>query len=277
MKQVIVDSHVHFWDPNQLQYHWLASEPAINNAFLPAQLAQQSNGMQPDKIIFVQAECLPQQALQEVARTEPQIQGIVAFAPLEQGATVVTHLQALARHPLVKGIRRLIQSEAVGFCIQPDFVNGVQVLAGFGYSFDICIFHHQLGDVLHLVDQCPDVPFVLDHIGKPDIKAGLLEPWQTQIKMLASFPNVCCKVSGMVTEADWQCWQPADFRPYLDIIFEAFGPNRLMFGSDWPVCTLAANYTQVAQLVLDYATAWPEMEQSKILGKNAINFYHLQE
>jgi L-fuconolactonase len=281
MRPAIVDSHIHFWDPDQLQYDWLAGVPAINRPFLPSDLAQQADPINLQKIVFVQCDCIPEQGLQEVewvstlARTEPRLQAIVAFAPLEQGEATQVHLQALVSYPLVKGVRRLIQAEAPGFCLQPRFVQGVQLLAEFGYSFDICILHHQMADAIKLVEQCPAVSFVLDHLGKPAIKDHLLDPWRDHLKTLASFPNVSCKISGAVTEADPIHWTPTDLQPYLDHAIEVFGPDRVMYGGDWPVSLLATTY-QTWLETLDAATAGlSAAEKDKLFYQNAGAFYRL--
>ena len=277
----IVDSHIHFWDSNELQYDWLAGLSAINRPFLPQDLSSDAAEIALEKIVFVQCDCIPEQSMQEVAwvsslaQNEPRIQAIVAFAPLEQGDRVQEHLQKLTQYPLVKGVRRLIQSEGDGFCIQPDFVKSVQLLAAFGYSFDICIMHHQMGDVLKLVEKCPDVSFVLDHIGKPGIKDGLRDPWQDQIAALAAFPNVACKISGLVTEADWEAWTRAEFKPYSDHVIAIFGPDKVMYGGDWPVSTLATSYQEWYQ-TLNWATIDLSIgARHKLFYQNAISFYGL--
>jgi L-fuconolactonase len=255
--------------------------PAINRPFLPTHLAQQAAQINLQKIVFVQADCRAGQGLKEVewvtalAQEEPRIQAIVAFAPLEKGQAATEHLQTLTAYPLVKGVRRLIQSEAAGFCIQPDFVKGVQLLAEFGYSFDICIFHHQLIDAIKLVEQCGQVSFVLDHLGKPAIKTGLLDPWREEIKILASFPHVSCKISGAVTEADTESWASADLQPYIDHVIEIFGLDRVMYGGDWPVSLLATTYSTWLK-TLDVATARiSAAEKEKLFHQNADVFYRL--
>ncbi len=277
----LIDSHVHFWDPNHLHYEWLSEVPAINKSCLPADLAAQAAQLNLEKIVFVQADCLPEQGLAEaewvsvLAQTEPRIQGIVAFAPLEQGTAVREYLQALTAYPLVKGVRRLIQSEGPGFSLQPDFVRGVQLLPEFGYSFDICIKHHQLGDILKLVEQCPEVSFVLDHTGKPDIKAGLLDPWREQIEQLAAFANVQCKLSGLATEADPEDWTRKQLKPYIDHVLASFGIDRVMYGGDWPVSLLATTYQAWVE-TLAWATAHlTAMEKRRLFFENAQTFYRL--
>jgi len=282
MKQAIVDSHIHFWDPDQLQYDWLSSVPALDRSFTPQDLAAQAAGVNLEKIVFVECGCLPEQAVQEVewvsglAISEPRIQGIVAAAPLEQGEKVFDHLQQLVAYPLVKGVRRLIQSEDPGFCIRPAFVEGVQLLAEFGYSFDICVTHRQLGDVLQLVEQCPQVSFALDHIGKPGIRDGLLSPWRERISALASYPNVHCKISGLVTEADLAAWTPAELQPYIDHVIAQFGIDRVMYGGDWPVSLLATTYRQWVETLETAITTLSVEDGAKLFYENADQFYRLQ-
>jgi L-fuconolactonase len=277
-----VDTHVHFWDSARLRYDWLETVPAINRPFLTADLLDAASDLELEKIVFVQAAAAPEQALDEaawiseLAVAEPRIAGIVADARLEWGEAVRPQLEGLKHYSLVKGIRRLIQGEGLDFATQPNFVRGVQIVAEFGFSFDICIFHPQAADAVTLVAQCPDVAFVLDHIGKPDIRNGVMEPWATRIRELAAFPNVHCKLSGMVTEADPETWTPADLRPYAEHVIDAFGVDRVMFGSDWPVATLASSYRRWFETALSFIDELSADEQSKILRENAIRFYRLE-
>jgi L-fuconolactonase len=276
----LVDSHIHFWDPRVLHYDWLSELPALNRAFTPAELAKAADDVPLQKIVFVQADCAAADAMNEVkwvtqlAASEPRIQGIVAFAALDQ-ANARDVLTMLRHNPLVKGVRRLIQSEADDFAARADFVHGVQALAAFDLSFDICIRHDQLEAVIDMVHQCPDNRFVLDHFGKPPIKAGLIEPWAANLTKLAAFPNVSCKLSGLVTEADHERWTPADLQPYIDHALAVFGPERMMFGGDWPVSELATDYTRwvtTAQAVVAHLS---EAEQDRIFYTNASEFYRL--
>ena len=266
---------------SNLPYGWLANAPAIGSAHLPSDVDRQSDSLNLDGIVFVEAGCDPDHSLAEVdwvtslADQEPRIQGIVASAPLELGKAVREHLTALAEHPLVKGIRRMIQSEPAGFSIQPAFVEGVKLLPEYSFSFDICSIHHQLGDVLALVDQCPDVSFVLDHISKPDIAANLMEPWATQITELAAYSNVECKISGLATEAGSEAWTREDLKPYIDHVIEAFGIDRVMYGGDWPVSLLATTYEEWVETLV-WATANLGAEaQDKLFRQNARRFYRL--
>jgi len=279
MMLTIVDTHVHFWAPSHLRYAWLDDLPSLNRPFLPDHILAQGANWKVEALIFVQADCAAEQGIQEVewvtslATEDARIRGIVAFAPLERGQAVRPILQALTKFPLVKGVRGLIQSEPLGFSVQPDFVTGVQLLAEYGLSCDLCIRHPQLRDVIQLVRQCPAVSFVLDHIGKPDIKHGLLDPWRAEMAELAALPNVACKLSGLVTEADWERWKPADLSPYIQHTLEVFGPERVMYGSDSPVVSLAATYAQWIETLLEATRSLSEMEREKLFKHNGAKFY----
>lgn len=277
-----VDTHVHFWDPDRLRYDWLETVPAIRRPYLPQDLQEAIGDLELEALVFVEADCHPDQALEEVhwvselAQTEPRIRGIVAHAPLQEGERARGHLLALRDYPLVKGVRRLIQSEPLGFARDPDFMWGVRLLPEYGFSFDICVYHRQLADVLYLVEACPEVDFVLDHVGKPGIRDHQWEPWAGQIRELATHPRVYCKLSGMVTEADPDHWTPEDLRPYMEHVLACFGPDRVMFGSDWPVVNLAADYRRWFQVVQDFLAPLDAVDRRKILRDNAIRFYRLQ-
>lgn len=282
MKQAIVDSHIHFWDPGRLSYPWLARAGAINKPYYPADLDAAASGVDLQGIVFVEADVRPDQRLAEaqwvsqLAEEEPRIRGIVASAPLEEGLAARPHLEALARIPLVKGVRRLIQSEGPEFAIQPKFVDGVRMLPDFGFSFDLCIYHPQMSAVIRLVEQCPQVSFVLDHFGKPGVKANLHDPWREQLRTLADFPNVLCKISGLATEADHKRWTREQLRPYIEHAIATFGPDRVMYGGDWPVSTQAIEY-QTWIDTINWAT--PQLDDSarnKLFVENAVKFYRLK-
>lgn len=277
----IIDSHVHFWDPNQLRYAWLNDLPKLNHAFLTEHVPSHVNGWTVEGIVFVQADCAPEQGLDEVdwvtslADQDSRVRGIVAFAPLEQGNPVRSYLDALKSKRLVKGVRRLIQDEPIGFAVQPAFIDGVRLLAEYGLSFDICVRHAQLPDAIQLVEQCPDVNFVLDHAGKPNIKQGVFEPWSAQIGDLAKLPNVSCKLSGMVTEADIEHWTTAALRPYVERVLEVFGSDRVMFGSDAPVLYLAGTYEQWGNALQELTRELSENDKQKLWHDTAAAFYDL--
>lgn len=278
----IIDSHVHFWDDTQAHITWVNDLPALNRPYHPPDLlAEVGDSAAIEKLIFVQADVAAEDSLKEVAWVTslaaqyPQIAGIVAFAPLESSDAAREMLDQLKTYPLVKGIRRLIQSEAAGFARDAEFIDGVRLLAEYGYSFDICIKHHQLEDVIYLVERCPDVRFVLDHIGKPDIKTGLLEPWKAHITALAAYDRVWCKLSGLVTEADNDAWTPDDLAPYVGHILDAFGTDRVMFGSDWPVVRLASTYSRWLGTLTDLTAHLDSTALHKLFYANAAGFYQI--
>ncbi len=281
MRLPIVDSHIHFWDQDHLSYPWLASVPAISGAHLPHDLAEQAQGVDLQGIVFVQAGAADDDWLAEaewvteLAAREPRIRGIVAHAPLELGDGARPYLDALAQLPLVKGVRRLVQGEDIDFCIQPDFVRGVQLLAEYGLSFDHTVRHQQMANSIRLVEACPAVPIVLDHFGKPPVRAGEMDPWREQLRVLAGFPNVSCKLSGLATEADHEHWTREQLRPYIDVALDTFGPERVMYGGDWPVSTLAIGYAEWIG-VLDWATQdYTDDARRRIFAENAVDFYRL--
>jgi L-fuconolactonase len=278
----IIDTHVHLWDTNQLSYSWLANNPEINRPFLLADFDQARADIAVEKIVFVEAAADTEHAFDEAAwvaglnRTDSRIAGIVAAASLEKGAAVKADLEQLTAYPKVKGVRRILQGEAdPAYCLQPNFVAGVQALDDFDLSFDICIYHIQLASVIELVKQCPFIPFILDHIGKPDIKNQVFEPWKRELKALAELPNVWCKLSGMVTEADHDHWTAADLQPYIDHVIECFGFERVMFGGDWPVATLATEYPRWVETLSQAVSGASETELKKLFHDNATAFYRL--
>ena len=277
----IVDTHVHLWHPKQLRYPWLAEVPALNRPYLLKDYIAAYGALAIESIVFVQCDTHPDDGLKEtawvtsLAAVDPRIQGIVAWAPLEEGAQVAPFVEKLAENRLVKGIRRLIQSESVDFCVQPNFVSGVKTLSRYGLSFDLCIFHPQLANAIRLVEQCPHVQFILDHIGKPDIKNQLFDPWKQEIETLAGFPNVHCKISGLVTEADLETWTPADLQPYIEHVITCFGFDRVLYGSDWPVSTQASDYPRWVQTLTDAVSGCTSQELRNLFRDNAIKFYKL--
>ena len=277
----IVDTHVHLWDPEYLSYPWLEEVPALNRSFLLPDYRTAYGTLDIEAMVFLECDVHPDDGLKEtewvtvLAADEPRIKGIVAGAPLENGESARPVIEVLADNPLVKGVRRLIQSESIEFCVQPDFVKGVQILEEFGLSFDLCIYHPQLANTIELVKQCPNVQFILDHIGKPDIENQLFDPWKREIQTLAELPNTFCKISGMVTEASHENWTPADLKPYIEHVIECFGFDRVIYGSDWPVSTLAAEY-QGWFATLNWAVeGCSDDERNRLFHDNAVGFYRL--
>ena len=277
-----VDTHVHYWDPSVIPYAWLDTLPTLNRPFLPSDHAAVSGGSKVSKILFVESGCDASHSLKEVdwivslAHREPRIRGIVAHASLELGEGVRNHLQRLAERPLVKGVRRLLQSEQEkGFCLRPGFTEGVRMLGEFGFTMDLCIRHQQLSEVTRLASAVPEVTFILDHFGKPPVKSGALEPWRSSIRDLAALPNVVCKVSGLTTEADMERWTPGDLKPYFDAVMESFGTSRLLFGGDWPVCTLATEYQRWVKTVSELTSSLSMEDSAKLFRFNAERIYRI--
>jgi L-fuconolactonase len=278
----IVDAHVHLYDPGVIRYGWMAGRPVLDQQRLMAQLDAARGPVQIEALVWVEVGADPGQYLQEasfvdgLARKDVRIRALVAHAPLERGAAVTPDLEKLAAHGLTRGIRRLLQDEPDdAFCLLPGFVEGVRLLARFDLSFDICVYHRQLAGALELVRRCPEVRFVLDHAGKPGIRAGQIEPWRTQIAALAALPNVCCKLSGLITEADHANWTREQLRPYIDHVIESFGFERVMFGSDWPVAEETHRYGQWVDTVDQTLAGVPEGERRRVFRDNAIAFYRL--
>jgi L-fuconolactonase len=247
----IVDSHVHLYDPTTLRYPWMADHPTLMRPHLMSDLDQAAGSVQVAKAVFVEVDVEPALRRREVAwvsdqaADEDRIAAIVGAARVEQGGAVRDELEALSQYPALRGIRRLIQSEPdPEFCIRPGFIEGVRALSEYDLSFDLCIRHHQMRSATELVRQCPDVLFVLDHIGKPAIKDGLIEPWRTDLRALADLPNVVCKISGVITEAEPGLWNRDLLRPYIEHALDCFGFSRAMYGGDWPVINLAGDYGQ---------------------------------
>lgn len=278
----LVDSHVHFYDTERLSYPWLASTPAIAGSHLPVAFDRARGAVTVGKMIFVEVDGAPGENLAEarfatnLASTDQRIGGIIARAPLERGTAVAADLTALARLRLVCGIRRVLQAEPdPEFCLRPDFLAGVRLLARYGWPFDVCVYHHQLGAVTELVHRCPEVVFVLDHIGKPALKAGESAGWKRHIDGLARLPNVFCKVSGVITEADHAHWSEAAVRPWIEYAIARFGFDRVMFGGDWPVLELAGTYERWVALldrILERASA---EDRQRFYRDNAIRVYRL--
>jgi L-fuconolactonase len=275
----LTDAHVHFWNTALMPCPWLASVPAIAHAHTPQDLSAETGGEMPSRIVFVDcgSPWLDEvRWVEGLARAEPRIRGIVAKATMNAGEETAAQVAELVRHPLVRGVRHNFEDERdPDYCVRPAFLEGVGRLAGAGLSFDICCKHHQLASVVELVRRTPQTSFVLDHGGKPGIKAGLLEPWRSHIRALAALPNVVCKFSGLVTEADRDNWTPAQIQPYASALLDSFGPSRLLYGGDWPVVKLASSYLRwldTARAMTAHLTA---AERAAIFDGNAARIYRI--
>ncbi len=272
-----IDSHQHFWSYNPGEYPWIKPKWPIRRSFLPETLAVELQASQIDGCVAVQARQTLRESewLLELADRHPFIKGVVGWVDL-RAPEVAIQLEALAAHAKFVGVRHVLQDEPDdNYMLDADFQRGISQLQSFDLKYDLLIFPRQLPAAFKLVSAFPEQPFVLDHIAKPPIKEATLEPWRGRLQKLATLPNVYCKVSGLITEADWGRWQPSQFRPYLDVVFEAFGPDRVMFGSDWPVALLAGTYLQAYELVREYVAPMGPGIEAGFFGGNAAKFYQL--
>jgi len=272
-----IDSHQHFWDYNPEEYPWMQGEKMnpIRRNFGPGDLWAEQERVGLDGSIAVQARQSLKESrwLLELAQNDSRLKGVVGWVDL-RGPSLEAELEELSPNKKFVGVRHVVHDEPDDqFMLRPEFLRGIGKLHGYGMTYDLLLFPKHLPVAVEVVKQFPEQPFVLDHIAKPFIKDGGMSPWYRDIAELASFPNVYCKVSGMVTEAAWRAWNKRDFRPYLDIVFDAFGEDRLMFGSDWPVCLLGGDYAEVVQLVTDYLGDRGAETIEKVMGSNAARFY----
>lgn len=273
-----IDAHQHFWKYNEARDTWITDDMAvIQRNFLPEDFKPVLKENKIDGSIIVQSDQSKEENIFQLANALQHdfAMGVVGWVDL-QAENLSEHLEYYKEFKKLKGFRHVLQGERQrDFMLRPNFKRGIGKLREFGYTYDILIFPDQLQYTVELVKSFPDQPFVLDHIAKPYIKDKKIDGWKKDIKTLASFENVFCKVSGLVTEADWKNWTHDDFHPYLDVISESFGSTRIMYGSDWPVCLVAASYQQVLGLVSDYFSRFSPNEQELIFGRNAMRFYNL--
>ncbi len=275
---MIIDSHQHFWQYNAQTHDWINDEMSvIQRDFLPSDLEPILKRNNIDGCIAVQADQSEAETdfLLDLAEKNSFIKGVVGWVDL-LADDVYESLERYAEFEKVKGFRHVVQGESDSdFMLRPKFKNGITELGAYDFTYDILIYHFQLEQAINLVKLFPEQKFVVDHIAKPDIKSGEYAEWQINIKKLALHQNVYCKVSGMVTECEWQGWKTSDFKIYLDTVVKAFGTDRLMYGSDWPVCLVAGNYEEQLNIVQEYFSSFSTLEKKKIMGGNAIKFYGL--
>jgi L-fucono-1,5-lactonase len=274
-----IDAHQHFWIYDPREYDWIDDSMAtLRRDFLPDDLQSELERAGFQGCVSVQARQTIEETrwLLELAESSPFILGVVGWVDL-QSPDVRSQLRAFARSPKLVGVRHIVQAEPDDrFLLRPEFVRGISFLEEFDLAYDILIYTKHLPVAAEFVRQFPRQRFVLDHLAKPPIRSGSLHPWERGIRELAGFPNVFCKLSGLLTEADWQQWKPEHIAPYLDVAFECFGTERLMIGSDWPVCTVAAPYSRAMGVVKDYVGRQSLPAQEAILGGNAQRFWRLQ-
>jgi len=275
-----IDSHQHFWKYNPVRDQWITDEmTVIRKDFLPDDLLPELQANQIDGCLAVQADQseAETQFLLDLAKQNSFIRGVVGWIDLRAN-NLAERLASLSQNKKLRGFRHIVQAEPDDrFMLQPQFLRGIGCLSDFGFTYDILIYPRQLPAAIELVARFPQQPFVIDHIAKPEIKANRTMPWAQYMREIAQAVNVYCKASGICTEADWKTWCLADCSRYLDIVFEAFGPERIMFGSDWPVCLLAGSYSQVVQLISDYTRNFSSTDKEKIFGLNAARFYRIAD
>jgi L-fucono-1,5-lactonase len=274
-----IDAHQHFWQYNAVRHSWITEEMSLlKRDFMPENLADDRKASNIDATIAVQADQSEEETLflLQLAQRNSSIASVVGWVDL-CSPHAARRLKHFSQFDKLCGFRHIAQDEPDDrFLVRPDFLRGIASLREFGFTYDILIYPDQLPAALELVAHFPEQRFVLDHIAKPEIKLRSRSGWAALMQNIAAKPNVYCKLSGLVTEADWKNWKKQDFRPYLDIVFGAFGPKRLMFGSDWPVCLLAASYQQVVEIVEDYVQDFAPDIKDKIFGDNAAEFYQLK-
>jgi L-fuconolactonase len=273
-----IDAHHHLWRYSATQYDWIDDRmAALRRDFLPADLVVELTNAAIDGTVAVQARQAPEETywLLELAQTCEAIRGVVGWAPIAS-LDFEASLDSLASNRQLVGLRHVVQAEPKGFLDSADFNRGIRALSKTGLAYDLLIVESQLQETIRFVDRHSQQTFVLDHIAKPRIAAAQIEPWRTHIQELAKRGNVFCKISGLVTEASWSSWSVESLRPYLDTVVNAFGTNRLIAGSDWPVCLVATSYSQWWKLLREYFAAFSHDERANIFGATAIRTYHLK-
>lgn len=275
---MIIDAHQHFWHYDPVRDAWITDNmQVIKGDFLPHHLLPVLEDNNVDGCVAVQADQSEKETafLLALAAQHDFIKGVVGWIDL-CADNLDQRLAYYNQFALLKGFRHIVQAEPdPNFLLRESFCRGVKALAKYYFTYDILVYPSQLPAVAAFVKLFPGQRLIIDHLAKPDFKTGDITEWAKYMREIAAQPNVYCKLSGMVTEADWQNWEPAHFRPCLDVVLEAFGPDRLIYGSDWPVCQLAGSYAQVKGLVTDYISRLSPAEQAKIMGTNAVKFYNL--
>ena len=275
-----IDAHQHFWSYNRDEYGWIGDHmDLLKLDFLPPDLHSELLNAGFDGSVAVQARQTPEETrwLLKLAAQNDFIKGVVGWADLRNEDKLRSQLDEFCRSEKFVGVRHVVHDEPEdNFMLQDEFLNGISILKEYKLTYDLLLFPKHLPVARLVVEMFPDQKFVIDHISKPLIKNHIIDPWKEDIGAIAEFENVYCKLSGMVTEADWAYWKPDDFHPYLDVVFNAFGTDRIMTGSDWPVCLLGGSYCEVTGIIKDHIREFPEDTIEKILGMNCIDFYGLQ-
>ena len=277
---MVIDSHHHFWCYRPAEFGWIDDNmAAIRRDFLPADLAREMGAAGVGAVVSVQARQTVEETrwLLDLATQNPFIAGVVGWVPLVS-PSVAAALAQFAAHPKLVAIRHVLQDEPDPlFMLREDFQAGIRALRDFNLTYDILIFHRHLPQTIELVDRHPAQSFVIDHMAKPAIGQRMIEPWARSMRELARRPHVCCKLSGMVTEIGRPQWTVADLRPYVEVVLDAFGPERVLFGSDWPVCLVACGYARWMEIVQELTAHLSPAERAAILGENARRVYQLKD
>lgn len=275
---MIIDTHQHYWNYNEKEFGWISDEmDSLRRDFLPKDIADSMKRQRVTNSVAVQARQSEEETrfLLHLADENPFIAGVVGWIDL-RADNIEERLAQFAGYEKIKGFRHIVEAEPDNqFLMRADVQRGIRALGVSNMTYDILIKPSQLDAALQLVEKHNDQKFVIDHLAKPDIKNGAIKNWSEKMQRFADMEHVYCKISGMVTEADWQHWHPTDFYPYMDVIIDTFGVDRILLGSDWPVCTLAASYQEVWDIVLTYLSEYSKKEVHKICYSNAVNFYQL--
>ncbi len=277
----IVDTHQHLWDLDLFRYAWLQQLPDLNRSFRMNDYLAATNGLAIEKSVHLEADVDEPFMLEETMHllrladcSDNPLEGVVACGRPES-KEFKTYVEKIAGHSKLRGIRRVLHTRPDDLGQSETFIENVCSLSGYGLSFDICVLARQLPIAIRLVSQCPDVTFILDHCGVPQVRDKILNPWRSLIREIAKFPNVFCKISGLIAYADPNNWTAEDLRPYVDHAIECFGWDRVMFGSDWPVCTVSASYRQWVDVLLSFTRSAGAANQKKLFHDNAILVYRL--
>lgn len=276
----LIDSHLHLWDVELLDYPWLQDVPEINKSFSITDYQDETKDLNIEKMVFVQCECLPEQSMAEIrfveqqALKDPRIRGMVAYAPLEKGSEIIPVLSLFKRNQFIKGVRRMYD-DTPQICTDPDFLTAVRLLPEYGLSMDLSIKPSSAAQTLMMIQSCPDTQFVLDHMGKPDIKNSGFSQFKQDMDAFASLPNVVAKISGLLTEANWYHWSEEEIGKYIAYAIGCFGPDRLMFGGDWPVVLLAGSYNQWLQALFKCLKNYSDEDIHKLFYDTANKVYRI--
>lgn len=276
----IIDTHLHLWDINRFYYPWLEEVPSIKKTFFIEDYQRASCRFHIKKMVFVQCECLPEQCLKEVdfvieqASKDERIKGIISYLPLELGKGIIPYLDEFKVNSLIKGVRRMYDDNP-GLCCSSSFLDALNILPSYNLSFDVSIKQHSMAATIQMIKECGNTVFILDHLGKPNIKNGSYKTFQKDMDKLASYPNVVAKISGLITEADWDNWTIADLKPYIDYAVKVFGFERLLFGGDWPVVLLAGTYERWLNALSEILQDSASNGLSMLFHDNAERIYKL--